>query len=93
MLTPSTGESLTVAPSKTTELPIYTISGDLTELTAVTALVSEETITEQIVTDAVVEALETLHGSMTMLVIAHRQSTIEHCEQIIKVGGGNFKKN
>lgn len=58
MLTPSTGDSLTVAPSKTTELPIYTISGDLTELTAVTALVSEETITEQIVTDAVVEALE-----------------------------------
>ncbi len=57
-LTPNTGESLTVAPSKTTELPIYTISGDLTELTAVTALVSEETITEQIVTDAVVEALE-----------------------------------
>ena len=36
--------------------------------------------------NAVVEALETLHGSMTMLVIAHRHSTIEHCEQIIKVG-------
>ena len=36
--------------------------------------------------NAVVEALETLHGSMTMLVIAHRQSTIEHCEQIIDIG-------
>ncbi|MBR2356434.1 MAG: ABC transporter ATP-binding protein [Lentisphaeria bacterium] len=36
--------------------------------------------------NAVVEALETLHGSMTMLVIAHRQSTIEHCEQIINIG-------
>ena len=33
--------------------------------------------------NAVVEALETLHGSMTMLVIAHRLSTIEHCDQII----------
>lgn len=57
-LTPNIEDPLTVAPSKTTELPIYTISGDLTELTAVTALVSEETITEQIVTEAVVEALE-----------------------------------
>lgn len=49
---------LTVAPSGTTELPIYTISGDLTELTAVTALLTEnEEITAQIVTDAVVDAL------------------------------------
>lgn len=48
----------TVAPSGTTELPIYTISGDLTELTAVTALVVENAeITEQMVTDAVVDAL------------------------------------
>ena len=36
--------------------------------------------------NAVVEALETLHGSMTMLVIAHRQSTIEHCDQVIRIG-------
>ena len=36
--------------------------------------------------NAVVEALETLHGSMTMLVIAHRQSTIEHCESVIHIG-------
>lgn len=60
-LTPMpTGEDipLTVAPSKTTELPIYTLSGDLTELTTVTALLTEnEEITEQIVVDAVVEAL------------------------------------
>lgn len=49
---------LTVSPSQTTELPIYTISGDLTEVTAVTALVvAEKEITEQVVTDAVVEAL------------------------------------
>ena len=57
-LTPTIDDPLTVAPSKTTEVPIYTISGDLTELTAVTALVSEENITEQIVTEAVIEALE-----------------------------------
>ena len=67
-MTPNGGESLTVAPSKTTELPIYTISGDLTELTAVTALVSEETITEQIVADAVVEALE---GSLIYVKVNH----------------------
>ncbi len=36
--------------------------------------------------NAVVEALETLHGKMTMLVIAHRQSTIEHCEANIRIG-------
>lgn len=49
---------LTVAPSGTTELPIYTISEDLTELTAVTALLTEEeAITEQAVTDAVADAL------------------------------------
>ena len=49
---------ITVTPLKTTELPIYTISGDLTELTAVTALVvEEEEITEQVVTTAVAEAL------------------------------------
>lgn len=53
-----TNVPLTVAPSGTTELPIYTISGDLTELTAVTVLLTEgEEITEQRVTEAVVEAL------------------------------------
>lgn len=33
--------------------------------------------------NAVVEALETLHGRLTMLVIAHRLSTIEHCDRKI----------
>ncbi len=60
-LTPMpTGEDipLTVAPSKTTEVPIYTINGDLTELTAVTALIGEgEEITEQVVCEAVIDAL------------------------------------
>ncbi len=53
-----TDAPLTVAPSGTTELPIYTISGDLTELTAVTALVTGNTeITEQVVSEAVADAL------------------------------------
>ena len=37
----------------------------------------------------VVEALEKLHGKVTMLVIAHRLSTIEHCDKIVKIGHGN----
>lgn len=60
-MTPAITDSeipLTVAPSKTKELPIYTISGDLSEVVAITALIAEsEEITEQIVTDAVVEGL------------------------------------
>lgn len=53
-----TDMTLTVAPSGTKELPIYTISGDLTELTAVTALLTEgEEITEQVVAECVVDAL------------------------------------
>ena len=53
-----TDAPLTVAPSGTTELPIYTISGDFTELTAVTALIGEgEAITEQVVCEAVIDAL------------------------------------
>jgi ABC-type multidrug transport system fused ATPase/permease subunit len=36
--------------------------------------------------NAVVEALETLHGKKTMIVIAHRMSTIEHCDQIVEIG-------
>ncbi|MCH5273262.1 MAG: hypothetical protein J1E35_06275 [Lachnospiraceae bacterium] len=47
-----------IAPSQTKELPIYTISGDFTELTAVTALVAaEKDITETVVAEAVVDAL------------------------------------
>lgn len=56
---PTKTENLhTVAPIQTTELPIYTISGDLTELTAVTALVgADREINEEIVTQAVTDAL------------------------------------
>lgn len=53
-----TDVALTVAPSGTKELPIYTISGNLSELTAITVLLTEgEEITEQVVADAVVDAL------------------------------------
>lgn len=53
-----TDGTLTVAPSGTAELPIYTISGDLTELVAVSAMVAEGAeITEQVVAEAVVDAL------------------------------------
>ena len=53
-----TDTPLTVAPSGSTELPIYTINGDFTELTAVTALIGEgEEITEQVVCEAVIDAL------------------------------------
>lgn len=51
-------EYITVAPSETTELPIYTINGDFTELTAVSVLVvAEKVITEDVVTEAVADAL------------------------------------
>lgn len=56
--TPKLTDVPTVAPSGTTEVPIYTVSGDFTELTAVTALVGEnEAITELVVSEAVVDAL------------------------------------
>ena len=57
-LKPVEDETFEVVPSETTELPIYTLNTDLTELTAVTALVvAEKVITEEIVTEAVVDAL------------------------------------
>jgi len=58
-LTPSIDdEFFSIAPSETTELPIYTINGDLTELNAVTVLVvAEKVVTEEVVTEAVAEAL------------------------------------
>ncbi len=62
--TPSSVRSDLVSPTasvgafKTAEVPIYTVSGDFAELTAVTALVSaEEEITETVVSEAVVAAL------------------------------------
>lgn len=63
-ITPTPDSSGIVSPKvsvgafKTSELPIYTVSGDFAELTAVTALVpAEEEITETVVSEAVVAAL------------------------------------
>lgn len=36
--------------------------------------------------NAVVEALETLHGKLTMIIIAHRLSTVERCDCNISIG-------
>ena len=36
--------------------------------------------------NAVVEALKNLHGKITMLVIAHRLTTIEYCDKIVTIG-------
>lgn len=62
--TPASTHSVTATPTitvgvfQTTELPIYTVSGDFAELTAVTTLVpAEEEITETVVSEAVVAAL------------------------------------
>ena len=48
----------TVVPMQTTELPIYTLNGDLVDLMAVTALVpADREITEEVVAGAVEDAL------------------------------------
>lgn len=53
-----TTPTLKISPYVTSELPIYSISGDLSELSAVTVLLSaEETVTEQTVCNYVAEAL------------------------------------
>lgn len=38
----------------------------------------------------VMEAIEGLHGSKTMIMIAHRISTIENCDSVYSVGGGKI---
>ena len=37
--------------------------------------------------DAFVKALEALQGRITMLVIAHRLSTVENCDRTIRLDG------
>lgn len=50
--------SHTIAPSQTTELPIYTLNSDLTDLTDATVLVEAgKEITEEVVVSHVTEAL------------------------------------
>ena len=39
---------------------------------------------------AVMEAIEHLHGKKTMIIIAHRLTTIKNCEHVFKVEGGKI---
>ena len=38
----------------------------------------------------VMEAVEALHGSKTILIIAHRLSTVEHCDRILRLHEGRL---
>ena len=38
---------------------------------------------------AVMEAIERLHGKKTLIIIAHRLTTIKNCEYIYRVEAGN----
>lgn len=42
---------------------------------------------------AVMEAIDRLHGRKTLLIIAHRLTTIENCEYVYKVDSGNVTLN
>ena len=37
---------------------------------------------------AVMDAIETLHGKMTLIIIAHRLSTIKDCDYVYEIGDG-----
>lgn len=39
---------------------------------------------------AVMEAIESLHGKMTLIIIAHRLSTIQNCDHVYEVRGGEL---
>lgn len=39
---------------------------------------------------AIMEAIDTLHGQKTMVIIAHRLRTIENCDMIYEVSGGKI---
>lgn len=42
--------------------------------------------------EAVMEAIESLHGSKTMIIIAHRLSTIEACDIVYRVSDGKVQR-
>ena len=46
-----------------------------------------DTETEQ----AVMEAIDSLHGRKTMLIIAHRLTTIKNCDLIFEAGNGGIR--
>ena len=41
---------------------------------------------------AVMEAIEALSQDLTLLIIAHRITTLRNCSQIIELGGGSIKR-
>ncbi len=38
--------------------------------------------------EAVMQAIETLHGSITMIIVAHRLTTIQKCDKVYKITNG-----
>ena len=41
---------------------------------------------------AVMEAIDALHGEMTLIIIAHRLSTIKGCDRVLRIGEGMAKE-
>jgi ABC-type bacteriocin/lantibiotic exporter with double-glycine peptidase domain len=42
--------------------------------------------------NAVMEAIMGLHGDKTLIIVAHRLSTIEHCDMVYRVEGGGVTR-
>ena len=38
--------------------------------------------------EAVMEAIDSLHGEMTLIIIAHRLSTIKNCDYVYEINNG-----
>lgn len=41
---------------------------------------------------AIMEAIERLHGKKTLIIVAHRLTTIEHCDHVYRVENKKFRK-
>ena len=40
--------------------------------------------------DEVMESVKAMQGNKTVIIIAHRTSTIEHCDRIFRIEGGKM---